>query len=95
MGINQYAYGADEAVQSTKVKKGCCICSSNSVACKIPVMVRRCEGPGCPITYTVDVRCMCAKHVPPPNLVLGGRFVDERQLMEFCYLKTRSRAVKG
>ena len=98
MGINPYTYGADSIVQragentvSRKPKKGCCICSSNSVACKVPVMVRRCEGLGCPITYAVEVRCLCAKHVPPPNLVLADRFVDERQLMEFCYLKGRNR----
>lgn len=48
----------------TRRRKGCCICTSHSVANRVEgVMVRRCEGPGCPITYTVEVSTM---HFPPP-----------------------------
>ena len=64
---------------------------SNSVSVKVSAMVRRCEGPGCPVSYAVETRCFCAKHTPPYNLVAMDRFVDERQLMEFCFLKDKHR----
>ena len=104
MGVSQYALGAEEATrehretgmypEGMRRKKGCCICVSNSVASKVAVMVRRCEGPGCPITYMVELRCLCMRHTPPSNLVGSDMLIDERQLMEFCFLKGRSLAGK-
>ena len=70
-------------------KKGCSICSSASVLSRVEVMARRCNGGA--ITYCTETRCFCSKHTPPPNLVSSGRFIDERQLMEFCHLKDSNR----
>lgn len=69
-------------------KKGCYACTSSSVACRVEILVRRCEGMGCPISYCTEWRAFCSKHAPPPNLAQSGRFIDERQLMEFCFSKS-------
>lgn len=90
LGVDQYTYNVDcmgPNNMPVKPKKGCCICVSSSSASRVSVMARRCEGRGYPITYGVETRFFCIKHSPPENLVQGGRFIDERQLMEFCYLK--------
>ena len=72
---------------SKNKKKGCSICSSIAVSSRVDVMVRRCAEAGAPVTYCMEIRSFCQKHSPPPNLVSSGRFIDERQLMEFCFLK--------
>lgn len=90
LGVDQYTYNAGSMgpdKMPAKPKKGCCICVSSSSASRVSVMTRRCEGRGCPVTYGIETRFFCIKHSPPDNLVQGGRFIDERQLMEFCYLK--------
>jgi hypothetical protein len=76
-----------DAPSTRQKKKGCSICSSISVSSRVEVMVRRCAADGAPITYCTEIRQFCHKHSPPPNLVSSGRFIDERQLMQFCYLK--------
>lgn len=84
LGVDPRTYGEKSAVK----KKGCCVCPSVSVACRVEVMVRRCEQEiGCPITYCIETRSFCSKHAPPRNLVLADRFIDERQVMEFAFLK--------
>lgn len=73
--------------QRTKKRNGCCICVSHSTVCNVDVMVKQCEGQGCPITYVLETRSFCFRHSPPLNLVAIGAFLDERQLMEFCHAK--------
>jgi hypothetical protein len=81
------SYGKDDvsAVANKKdtKKKGCCICSSHSAACKVPVMMRKVVS-GI-VTYSLQIRTFCMKHAPPPNLVQSGVFIDDNQLMKFCY----------
>jgi hypothetical protein len=82
------SYGKDEVLaavnkKDAKKKKGCCICSSHSAACKIPVMMRKVVS-GI-VTYSLQIRTFCMKHAPPPNLVQSGVFIDDNQLMKFCY----------
>ena len=100
-GVSQYDFAADDAAAVKQceasgmnvcaAKKGCCICVSNSVVSRIASMVRRCEeggGGGChPVTYALHYRCFCSRHTPPLNMVHADLFVDDRQLMEFCYAK--------
>ena len=63
LGVDPHMYDPSSASPhgggkgESKKKKGCCVCASISVACRVEVMVRRCESDiGCPVTYCVETR---------------------------------------